>query len=148
LKYTNLKLNIFLIAIISLSFGILMPSATLYSQDYLRINDNIGGGGGGSSSQTDNSDNSTIYIVGGLIIVGIISYYFLTKNKKKDEEEADTSSALNIISTPDFASEFNDFEHEVAKLKDNFPVDFLIGIRNNKAFLSDKTYLMGVSVRF
>ncbi len=148
MKHAKLKLNIILITIISLSFGILLPSATLYSQNYLRVYEEPGGGGGGSSSQTENSDNSTIYIVGGLIMVGIIAYYFLTKNKKKDKEEADTSSALNNFNLPDFASEFDDFEHEVAKAKDNFPVDFMIGIRNNKAFISDKTYLMGVSVRF
>ncbi len=148
MKQAKLKLKIILIAIISLSFGILLPSATLYSQNYLRIYEEPGGGGGGSSSQTENSDNSTIYIVGGLIMVGIIAYYFLTKNKKKDKEEADTSSALNNFNLPDFASEFDDFEHEVAKAKDNFPVDFMIGIRNNKAFISDKTYLMGISVRF
>jgi len=148
LKYKKLELKIFIIAIISLSFGILLPGATVYSQNYSRIYEDIGGGGGGSSSQTDNSDNSTIYIVGGLVIVGIIAYYYLTKNKKKDEEKADTSSALNNINTPVFASEFNDLKYEVAKAKDNFPVDFMIGIRNNKAFISDKTYLMGVSVRF
>ena len=148
MKHAKLKLNIILITIISLSFGILLPGATLYSQNYLRVYEEPGGGGGGSSSQTENSDNSTIYIVGGLIMVGIIAYYFLTKNKKKDKEEADTSSALNNFNLPDFASEFDDFEHEVAKAKDNFPVDFMIGIRNNKAFISDKTYLMGVSVRF
>ncbi len=148
MKQAKLKLNIILIAIISLSFGILLPSATLYSQNYSRIYEDIGGGSGGSGSQSDNSDNSTIYIVGGVVIVGFIAYYLLTKHKKKDKEEADTSSALYNFNTPDFASEFNDFDHEVAKAKDNFPVDFMIGIRNNKAFISDKTYLMGVSVRF
>ena len=148
MKHTNIKLKIILIAIISLTFGILLPSATLYSQNYLRIYEEPGGGGGGSSSQTENSDNSTIFIVGGVVMAGIIAYYLLTKNKKKDKEEADTSSALNNFNTTDFASEFDDFEHEVAKAKDNFPVDFMIGIRNNKAFISDKTYLMGVSVRF
>ena len=147
MKHAKLKLKILLIAIISLSFGILLPSATAYSQNYLRIYEDIGGSSG-SSSQTDNSDNSTIYIVGGVVIAGIIAYYFLTRNKKKDIEEADTSSALNNFNTPNFASEFDDFEHEVAKAKDNFPVDFMIGIRDNKAFISDKTYLMGVSVRF
>ncbi len=147
MKHKKLKLRIILIAIISLSFGILLPDATLYSQNYLRIYEEPGGGGG-SSSQTENSDNSTIYIVGGLIMVGIVAYYFLTKNKKKDKEEADTSSVLNNFNPLDFASEFDDFEHEVAKAKDNFPVDFMIGVRNNKAFISDKTYLMGVSVRF
>jgi hypothetical protein len=147
LKQAKLKLNIILIAIICLSFGILLPGATLYSQNYSRIYEDIGAGSG-SSSQSDNSDNSTIYIVGGIVIVGIIAYHFLTKNKKKDKEEADTSSALNNFNSLDFASEFDDFEHEVAKAKDNFPVDFMIGIRNNKAFISDKTYLMGVSIRF
>jgi hypothetical protein len=146
-KHAKLKLKIILIAIISLSFGILLPSATLYSQNYSRIYEDIGGGSG-SSSQSDNSDNSTIYIVGGVVMAGIIAYYFLTKNKKKDKEEADTSSALNNFNSPDFTSEFEDFEHEVAKAKDNFPVDFMIGVRNNKAFISDKTYLAGVSVRF
>ena len=148
MKNTNSKLKILTIVLISFSFGILLPTSTGFSQSHLRINEDIGGGSGGSSSQSDNSDNSTIYIVGGVVFAGMIAYYFLTKNKKKDEEEADTSSALNNFNTTDFASEFDDFEHEVAKAKDNFPVDFMIGIRNNKAFVSDKTYLIGVSVRF
>jgi hypothetical protein len=113
----------------------------------LRIYEDIGGGSG-SGSQSDNSDNTAIYVVGGLIVAGVIAYMVIKKNKKKDKEEADTSSALNNFNPLDFASEFDDFEHEVAKAKDNFPVDFMIGVRNNKAFISDKTYLMGVSVRF
>ena len=148
MKHTNLKLKILIIAIISLSFGILLPGATVYSQNYLRIYEEPGGGGGEGVPQTEDSDNTAIYVIGGLIVVGVIAYMVITKNKKKNKEEADTSSALNNFNTPDFASEFNDFEHEVAKAKDNFPVDFMIGIRNNKAFISDKTYLMGVSVRF
>ena len=148
MKHTKLKLKIILIAIISLSFGILLPGATLYSQNHLRIYEDIGGGGSGSGSQSDNSDNTAIYVVGGLIVVGVIAYMVITKNKKKAKEETDTSSALNNFNSPEFASKFDDFEHEVAKAKDNFPVDFMIGIRNNKAFVSDKTYLMGVSVRF
>ncbi len=148
MKNTNLKLKILIIAIISLSFGILLPGATLYSQNHLRIYEDIGGGGSGSGSQSDNSDNTAIYVVGGLIVVGVIAYVVITKNKRKGKEEADTSSALNNFNTADFASEFDDFGYEVAKAKYNFPVDFMIGIRNNKAFVSDKTYLMGVSVRF
>jgi len=148
MKHAKLKLKIILIAIISLTFGILLPGATLYSQNNLRIYDDIGGGGSESSSQSDDSDNTAIYVIGGLVVVGVIAYMVITKNNKKDKEEADTSSALNNFSSPDFASEFDDFEHEVAKAKDNFPVDFMIGVRNNKAFISDKTYLAGVSVRF
>jgi len=146
LIHTKLKLKILIIAIISLSFGILLPNATVYSQNYLRVYDEIGGGSGGNAQQSDDSDNTAIYVVGGLLVAGVIAYMVITKNKKKDKEEADTSSTLNNYNTPDFASEFNEFEYEVAK--DNFPVDFMIGVRNNKAFISDKTYLMGVSVRF
>ena len=148
MKHTNIKLKIILIAIISLTFGILLPGATLYPQNYSRIYEDIGGGGSGSGSQSDGSDNTAIYVVGGLVVVGVIAYMVITKNKKKSKEEADTSSALNNFNSLNVASEFDDFEHEVAKAKDNFPIDFMIGVRNNKAFISDKTYLMGVSVRF
>ena len=148
MKQAKLKLKIILIAIISLSFGILLPTSTSFSQSFLRIYDDIGGSGNTTAPQSDDSDNTAIYIVGGLIVAGVIAYMVITKMNKKDEEEADTSSALNNFNLPDFASEFNDFEHEIAKAKDNFPVDFMIGMRNNKAFVSEKTYLMGVSVRF
>jgi hypothetical protein len=148
LKQTNSKLKILTIVIISLSFGIFLPTSTGFSQSFLRIYDDIGGSGGTTTPQTDDSDNTAIYIVGGLVVAGVIAYMVITKMNKKDEEEADTSSALSNFNATDFASEFNEFEHEVAKAKDNFPVDVMIGIRNNKAFVSDKTYLMGVSVRF
>jgi hypothetical protein len=148
LKHTNSKLNILLIAIISLSFGILFPTSTGFSQSSLRVYDDIGGGGNTTTPESESSSNTTLYIVAGAVIVGVVAYMVITKMNKKDEEEADTSSALSIFNATDFASEFNEFEHEVAKAKDNFPVDVMIGIRNNKAFVSDKTYLMGVSVRF
>ena len=146
-KKTN-KLRIFIIAIIVVGFGLLLPTSTGYSQSYLRINDEIGGGGGGSVPQSDNSDNSAVYIVGGLIVVGVITYLVLRKNKKKDTEESDSSSALNGLNSSDFASKFNDIEHKIEEAKENFPIDLFIGVRNNKAFISDKTYLMGVSVKF
>jgi hypothetical protein len=146
LKHTNSKLNILLIAIISLSFGILLPTSIGFSQSYLRVYDDIGGGGG-SSTQSDDSDNTAIYIIGALVVAGVVAYAIITKNKNK-EEESDTTSSLIRFDNSDVAAQFNDFEHEVAKAKDNFPVDVMIGVRNSKAFVSDKTYLMGVSVRF
>jgi len=137
-KKTN-KLRTFAIAVIAISLGLLLPTSTVYSQNYLRINEEIGAGGGGAGSE-NNSDNTALYVV-------VVAYVVISKNKKK-QEEADTSSALNGLNSSGFASEFNDFEHEVAKAKDNFPVDIMVGVRDNKAFNSDKTYLMGVSVRF
>jgi len=146
LKNTNLKLKIVLIVVISLSFGILLPNSSIYSQNQLKLYEDIGGGT--TNQQTDNSDNSVLYIVGGLIVVGIAAYFILTRNRNNDSEESESSTIIKTSNTPVFTSEFNDFEHEVAKAKDNLPVDFMIGIRHNKAFISDKTYLMGVSVRF
>ena len=143
-KKTN-KLRVFAITVIAISFGLLLPTSTGYSQNYLRINEEIGGGGGTVS--TDDSGNSTVYVVGWLLASGVIAYVIISKNKKK-KEEADSSSAINGLNSSDLTSEFNDFEHEVAKAKDNFPVDIMIGVRNNRTFISDKTYLMGVSVRF
>jgi hypothetical protein len=141
------KIRVYVIAIIVVAFGILLPTSTGYSQSYLRINDEIGGGGGGSVPQSDNSDNSAVYIVGGLIVVGVITYLVINKNKKKNEE-ADTTSSLNGLNSSDFAVKFNDIEHKIEKAKEDLPVDLFIGVRNNKAFISDKTYLMGVSVKF
>ena len=149
MKRTNSKLNILLIAIISLSFGILLPTSTSFSQSNLRIYDDIGGGGNTTTPESESSSNTTLYIVAGAVVLGVVAYMVITKNKKKNnEEESDTTSSLIRFDNSDVAAQFDDFEHEVAKAKDNFPVDVMIGIRNNKAFVSDKTYLMGVSVRF
>ena len=89
MKHPNLKLKILIIAIISLSFGILLPTSTSFSQSFLRIYDDIGGSGNTTAPQSDDSDNTAIYIVGGLIVAGVIAYMVITKMNKKDEEEAD-----------------------------------------------------------
>ena len=130
--------------------GVFLSTSTEYPQDLLRINDEIGGGGGGSSNQSDNSsDNTALYVIGGAVLAGIIAYTVINKkNKKDDEEKSDTSSALQQFSGADLASGFDDFEHEYKKAQDKIPVNLILGIRNEKAFVSDKTYLMGVSVRF
>lgn len=149
MKHTNLKLKILTILIISLSYAILLPTSTGFSQSYLQIYDEIGGGGNTNTVQSDNSSNTAIYIVGAAVIVGVVAYVIISKNKKKDmEEESDTTSSLIRFNNSDLAAKFNDFEHELEKVKDQIPVNVFLGVRNEKAFVSDKTYLMGVSVRF
>lgn len=149
MKRTNSKLNILLIAIISLTFGILLPTSTGFSQSYLRIYDDIGGGGNTSTPESESSSNTTLYIVAGAVVLGVVAYMVITKNKKKNnEEESDTTSSLIRFDNSDVAAQFNDFEHEMEKVKDQIPVNVFLGVRNEKAFVSDKTYLMGVSVRF
>jgi hypothetical protein len=130
-------------------FVIMLLVSTGYSQSLLSIDDKIGGGGSGSSNQSNSADNTALYVVGGLAVVGIIAYVVISKNNKKNEEEkTDTSSALQQFGGVNLASGFDDFEHEYKKIQDRIPVNLILGIRNDKAFVSDKTYLMGLSVRF
>jgi len=125
--------------------GVILLTSAGYSQNLLRIYKDFGGSG--SSDQGDNSsDNTALFVVGGLIVVGIIAYTVI--GKKNEEDKSDTSSALLQFSGADLASGFDDFEHEYKKVQDKIPVNLILGIRNEKAFVSNKTYLMGVSVRF
>ena len=149
MKHINIYIRLPIIVIISISFGILLPSSTAYSQSSLRIDEEPGGGGNGGSQQTDNSDNTLIYVVAGALLVGAITYYIISKNKKRErEQEVDTTSAFIGYSNSILAVGFTDFDHELQKVKDSIPVDLIIGIRNERGFISDKIYLMGVAIRF
>ena len=135
--------------IIVLLLGIILLDSNGHSQSILRLEDEIGGGGSTSSSQGNSSDNTALYVVGGLAVVGIIAYVVISKsNKKNEKEKPDTSSALQQFSGSDLASGFNEFEYEYKKVQDKIPVNLILGVRNDRAFVSDKTYLMGVSLRF
>ncbi|GBD86768.1 hypothetical protein BMS3Abin03_00692 [bacterium BMS3Abin03] len=132
--------------LIALSITFFIPVSNGYSQSYLRINSKPDGNGSGSS-QLDNSDNTVLYIIGGAVIAGIIVYAVIKKNKEK-KEPVDTSATINGLNSSSFAAEFDNIEYELAKTKDKIPVNVFLGIKNNKAFVSDKTYMMGVSIRF
>jgi hypothetical protein len=144
LKYINICIQLPIIVLISILFGILLPSSTTYSQSYLRIDEEIGGGSNGSPIEEDNSNNTLIF-VGAALVVGVIAYLIIT-NKSKEEKSDDATS--NSINDPDLAFEFNDIDQKIEKAKDSIPIDLIIGIRNERGFSSDKTYLMGVSIRF
>ena len=135
--------------IVTLLLGVFLLTSTEYSQSLLKIHDDIGGSGGGSSNQSDETDNTALYVVGGLAVVGIIAYVVISKkNKKAEEEKSDSSSAFKQFNGVDLTSEFDDFEYEYQKAQDKIPVNLILGIRKEKDFVSDNTYLMGVSVRF
>ena len=135
--------------IIAVFLGIILIMSDGNSQNLLRIDDDIGGGGSGSTNQDGSSDNTALYVVAGLAVAGIIAYVIINKVNKKDEEDkSDTSAAIQQFNGVDLASQSDDFEFEYKKVQDNIPVNLILGVRNEKAFVSDKTYLMGVSVRF
>lgn len=144
MKYINICIQLPIIVLISILFGILLPTSTTYSQSYLRIDEEIGGGSNGSPAEEDNSNNTLIF-VGAALVVGVIAYLIIT-NKSKEEKSDDAAS--NSINDPNLVFEFNDIDQKIEKAKDSIPIDLIIGIRNDRGFISDKTYLMGVSIRF
>ena len=119
----------------------------MLAQNNLRIYDDIGGGNG-SAPASNSTDNTFIYVAGGLIVAGIIAYALFFKKDKKQEEESDSTQALNILNRTGNEFYSSDLEKEITSAKESFPVDILLGIRREDAFISDKTYMMGVSVRF
>jgi hypothetical protein len=137
----------FCILIFVLVSSIALPQSSLFAQNNLRIYEDIGGGGGTTSTSSD-ADNSFVYIAGGLIIAGVIAYALFFKKDKKSDEEADSTQALNQLNPTGNEFYSSNLEKEITAAKESFPVDILLGIRREDAFISDKTYIMGVSVRF
>lgn len=130
-----------------LIFSIALPQSSLLAQNNLRIYE-VPGGGSGTGSADDDSDNTLIYVAGGILVAGVIAYALFFKKDKKAEEESDSTQALNILNRTGNEFYSSDLEKEITAAKESFPVDVLLGIRREDAFISDKTYIMGVSVRF
>ena len=147
MKIKRTRFSFFTVILIALSIAVVIPTSNGFTQNSLRIYEEIGGGGNQGSSTVDNSDNTLLYVAGGVVLAGIIVYAII-KNKQKEKDEADTTASLSGINGLSVAAEFNDLSHELVKAKDKIPVDVYLGIKNEKAFISDKTYLMGVSIRF
>ncbi len=124
-----------------------LPQSSLLAQTNLRIYEDIGGGSGTTSTSGD-SDNSFVYIAGGLLIAGVIAYALFIKKDNKSEEVTDSTQALNILNPTGNEFYSSNIEKEITAAKERFPVDILLGIKREDAFISDKTYIMGVSVRF
>jgi len=120
-------------------------SSDTFAQNGLRIFEDYGTGGSGSTSQSDNgNDDTALYVVGGLVVAGILVYALVFKKDKNVEEDTTASIKSNLI-----LSETSDFNSavELQKVKDKIPVDLFLGIRNNEAVRTDKTYLLGLRVK-
>jgi hypothetical protein len=133
--------------IIVLVSSLALPQSSLFAQNNLRIFEDIGGGGGTTSTSSD-SDNSFVYIAGGLLIAGVIAYALFFRKGNNQKEDSDSTQALNQLNPTGNEFYSSNLEKEITAAKESFPVDILLGIRREDAFISDKTYIMGVSVRF
>ena len=143
--YLKRKIRFLTIAVFVILLAILLPTSTGFSQNHLRIEDRIGGNG--STSTSESSGNTALFVVGGLVVAGFIVYALFFKDKK-EETESDTTTAINGLNTINVGSQFNSFEKDFEKTRDYIPVDVILGVRDEEAFISDRTYLIGVSVRF
>lgn len=108
------------------------------------INEGIGGSDNGTTEDNNSSDNVALFIVGAVLIGGFIAYSLL----KNDKEKPDTSDAVDNSSLITREINFNSFNSKIQKAKEEIPVNLILGIRKEKAFISERTYLVGVSVRF
>jgi len=127
-----------------LIFSISILSSEAFAQNGLSIFEDIGGGSNTTTQTDDSNDNTALYVVGGLVVAGILVYALVINKDKKAPEDttASTNSNLNISDISGLS-----FDEEVQKVKDKIPVDLFMGIRNNKAVVNDKTYLLGVRVK-
>ncbi|MEJ2495608.1 MAG: hypothetical protein P8Y79_14920 [Ignavibacteriaceae bacterium] len=80
-----------------------------------------------------------------ILTFGIILPTSLLKN---DTEKSDSSDSVDESSQIIRNNKFDSFNSKFQKAKDNIPVNLILGIKKEKAFISEKTYLVGVSVRF
>ena len=135
----------FSIVTLILFLSVLFLPIESFAQSNLRIFEDPGGGGSGTTQTEESNDNTAIYVLGGLVIGGILLYALVLKPDKK--AETDTTASLNSNLIYSEANHFDSVE-ELQKVKDKIPVDIFLGIRNNEALMNDKTYLLGLSVKF
>jgi len=148
MNWENIRNRILLITVVSISIGVIFPSETGFAQNYLRLDNEIPGGTPSNDPESSSNDNTTMYVVGGAIIAGILVYALVFKKDKAKEEKTDSTSASVFNSENILANDFSKANYGVVSAREKLPIDVYLGIRENKAVINDKTYLMGVSVRF
>lgn len=141
---SDLKTSFYIITVL-LCFSLASLPAENFAQNNLRVYEDIGGNGNATQG-TESNDNTFIYVAGGLLIAGIIAYaLFIKKDTKKEVTDSTANLNSNLIYAENENSE--SLNESITKVKENIPVDFFFGIRNNDAMLSDRTYLFGVSFK-
>ena len=144
MKNRKSKSNLFTTILLILTFGIILPTTNCFSQNILVINERIGGGDSGTTEDNNGSDNVALFVIGAVLIGGFIAYSLL----KNDTEKSDSSDSVDESSQIIRNNKFDSFNSKFQKAKDNIPVNLILGIKKEKTFISEKTYLVGVSVRF
>ena len=138
---TFLKISFY--SLIFLLISAVATPSEIFAQNGLRIYDEIGGGSNDTQTPSDN-DNTFIYVAGGLLIAGILAYALFIK--KDDKPESDTTATLESRLIYSESNSFNS-DDKLKQVKEQLPVDFFLGIRNNEALLNDKTYMIGFRLK-
>ena len=144
MKNRNFKPNLLTVIILIILFGILSPTSNVFSQNLLVINEDIGGSNNGTTQQDNKSDNTVLYVAAALLAGGLITYAIIKKHNEKTDSTDTKDKSLLLIQQNNFET----FNSKIQKVKDEIPVNIILGITKEKAFISERTYMLGVSVRF
>ena len=112
----------------------------------LRIYEDIGGNGG-SSESSESNDNTALYVVAGLVIGGLIAYALLRDKDEKTPEGDTTSVGSNLIEENIFSGVLES-ENNLVSSNDELPVELIFQYKNENEFIREKTYSVGLAVKF
>jgi hypothetical protein len=113
---------------------------------FYKTNDKIGGSGS-SSESSESNDNTAMYVAAGLVIGGLIAYALL-RDKPEEEPESDTSSVGSNFIDEKILSGLTESENDFIQAENELPVNLIFGMHEGTQAIREKTYLVGLAVRF
>jgi hypothetical protein len=135
------------VVIFAFSIAVIFSTNTVDAQSLWKLNSNNPGGGTstGTTAPQDNNSHTGLYVLAGALVVGFILYKVAFQNNNEPADSSDTTSSLipaksNVIK----------LQAESVIPQNDPPVNVYLGIRrdNYNSPIEDKTYLVGVSVKF
>lgn len=135
------------ILIIAFSGAVIFSGGAVNAQSLWKNNtQNPGTGSGTTTFPEEKSNTAIIYVALGAAITGLLLYKFVFK---KDKEEADSTKTTNSSSLliPSGAY-FTGKQTALAKSNEAPPVNLFFGIRRDNYAAEEKTYIVGLSLKF
>ncbi len=144
-KFTT-KFSAFIL-IIAFSGAVIFSGGTVNAQSLWKNNtQNPGTGTGTTTFPQEKSNTTIIYVALGAAITGLLLYKFVFK---KDKKEADTTKTTNSSSLLNPSGDYlTDKETELAKGSETPPLNLFFGIRRDNYATEEKTYVVGLSLKF
>ncbi len=136
------------ILIAAFSAAVIFSSNTVNAQTLWKNNSQNPGTGTPTTTFPEEKSNKTIiYVALGAAITGLLLYKFVFHKDKKEETDSTknaNSSSLLIHS----GSYFTDKDSELAKNEEALPVNLYFGVRRDNYAAEERTYVVGLSLKF